>query len=121
MGFDMLSTSTDGLSPRWKLIMIAFRFPVSNALAPHRFFASPSTVALQVVRFGPCAWFEIGGPKITNSRYIIAGDSRSLPRAPTPTSHSTVGAVERQHLWYTCPGDLEDRPESAVGFPPPSD
>src|SRR5208283_1844000 len=52
-------------------MIIAFKFPLRTALF-HCFFASASTVARQLSRLEPEGWFEIGGPRTTNSNCMLA-------------------------------------------------
>src|SRR5947207_515695 len=68
----MLSTSTDGLLPAKKFMMIAFRFPVRIGFVPHTGPTAPAMTPRQVTRFACPArvlcWLDIGGPRSTNSK-----------------------------------------------------
>src|SRR5690348_15674248 len=97
----MLSTSTDGLFPAKKLMMIAFSSPVRIGFVPQMGETAPAMTPCQVTRLAlPAAvlcWFEIGGPGTTNSKCMAIGTP--VPHVDTLqplTSYSTVMTTRRQ-------------------------
>src|SRR2546423_13274967 len=98
----MLSSSSDGLSPSWKLMSRNFSFPV-NGGPVHTFAASALMMACQFFRLLlSLVWYETGGPGTTNSSSGMVGpQARRFPSvAPTRRFYRPGGASAKVYYGH---------------------